>query len=174
MITLICGTNRPKNVSQKFVNLYQTLLSKRNLECNTVAMENIPKDIAFSNDIIGTASGELKSILNEKIIPATKLVVVVPEYNGSFPGILKSFIDSVEPKHYQGKIIALVGISAGRAGNLRGMEHLTGIFHYLGAEVISTKVDIASVNSLLDENGMPNDEGVVRRLNRQIDHLLKY
>ncbi len=66
MITLICGTNRPKNVSQKFVNLYQTLLSKRNLECNTVAMENIPKDIAFSNDIIGTASGELKSILNEK------------------------------------------------------------------------------------------------------------
>ena len=173
MITLICGTNRPNNQSQKFINIYKMLLKERNVACEEIYLEHLPNDLAFANDIIGTATAELKNEIEQKMIPAKKLVVIMPEYNGSFPGVLKSFIDCIEPKHFKEKIIALVGVSAGRSGNLRGMDHLTGIFHYLGAEVLATKVDIANIHTIMDENGNPNDEGVIRRMNRQIDQLLK-
>ena len=173
MITLLCGTNRPNNQSQKFINTYKYLLKERNIDCEEIYLEKMPRDLAYANDIIGTASAELRSEIESKMIPAKKLVVFVPEYNGSFPGILKSFIDCMEPKHYKEMIIALVGISSGRSGNLRGMDHLTGIFHYLGAEVLSAKLDIANLYSLLDSEGNPNDDNVIRRMNWQIDFLLK-
>ena len=70
-------------------------------------------------------------------------------------------------------VIALVGISAGRSGNIRGMDHLTGVFHYLGAEVLSSKIDIANLHSVLDIDGNLNNDDVIRRMNRQIDSLLK-
>ena len=173
MITLLCGTNRPNNQSQKFINTYKYLLKERNVDCEEIYLEKMPSDLAYANDIIGTASAELRSQIESKMIPAKKLVVFVPEYNGSFPGILKSFIDCMEPKHYKEMIIALVGISSGRSGNLRGLDHLTGIFHYLGAEVLSAKLDIANLYSLLDSEGNPNDDNVIRRMNWQIDFLLK-
>ncbi|MBL4624708.1 MAG: NAD(P)H-dependent oxidoreductase [Flavobacteriales bacterium] len=173
MITLICGTNRPNNQSQKFINTYKELLNERNVDCEELYLEHLPHDLAFANDIIGTAAIELKNEIEKKIIPAKKLVVVVPEYNGSLPGILKSFIDCIEPKYFREKLVALVGVSAGRSGNLRGMDHLTGIFNYLGAEVLATKVDIANLNTILDKNGAPTNEEVIRRMNLQIDHLLK-
>ena len=173
MITLLCGTNRPNNQSQKFINTYKYLLKERNVDCEEIYLEKMPSDLAYANDIIGTASAELRSQIESKMIPAKKLVVFVPEYNGSFPGILKSFIDCMEPKHYKEMIIALVGISSGRSGNLRGLDHLTGIFHYLGAEVLSAKLDIANLYSLLDSEGNPNDDNVLRRMNWQIDFLLK-
>ena len=173
MITLLCGTNRPNNQSQKFINTYKYLLKERNVDCEEIYLEKMPSDLAYANDIIGTASAELRSEIESKMIPAKKLVVFAPEYNGSFPGILKSFIDCMEPKHYKEMIIALVGISSGRSGNLRGLDHLTGIFHYLGAEVLSAKLDIANLYSLLDSEGNPNDDNVIRRMNWQIDFLLK-
>ena len=101
MITLLCGTNRPNNQSQKFINTYKYLLKERNVDCEEIYLEKMPSDLAYANDIIGTASAELRSEIESKMIPAKKLVVFVPEYNGSFPGILKSFIDCMEPKHYK-------------------------------------------------------------------------
>ena len=149
------------------------LLQKRNVNCEEMHLEKMPVDLAYANDIIGTAAAELRSEIELKMIPAKKLVVFVPEYNGSFPGILKSFIDCIEPKHFKEMVIALVGISAGRSGNIRGMDHLTGVFHYLGAEVLSSKIDIANLHSVLDIDGNLNNDDVIRRMNRQIDFLLK-
>lgn len=172
MITIICGTNRPNNESQKFVEVYKNLLNQRGETTSEVYLERLPQDLAFANDILSTASIELRNVVEKQMIPAQKLVVIAPEYNGSFPGILKSFIDCVQPKNYIGKTVALVGISSGRSGNLRGMDHLTGIFHYLGANVLAKKVDIARIYSVTDDNGYLTDEFTIKMLNEQIDQLL--
>jgi NAD(P)H-dependent FMN reductase len=97
-------------------------------------------------------------LLKDFILPAQKFVFIAPEYNGSFPGILKVFLDAIPPEMNRGKKSALIGVSSGRAGNLRGMDHLTGILNYLGMHVHPNKLPISSVLSLMDAEGNFRDE----------------
>ena len=46
-----------------------------------------------------------------------------------------------------------MGLASGRSGNVRGLDHLTGILHYLGSEVYSAKVYLSLVNHSLSETG---------------------
>jgi NAD(P)H-dependent FMN reductase len=45
----------------------------------------------------------------------------------------------------------LIGVSTGRAGNLRGMEHLTGMLNYLNMHVHPEKLPVSSVQDLIDD-----------------------
>ena len=50
-------------------------------------------------------------------------------------------------------VLVLVGVADGRAGNLRGMEHLTGILQYLKLHVYHNKLPISVINKVFDESG---------------------
>jgi NAD(P)H-dependent FMN reductase len=90
----------------------------------------------------------------------------VPEYNGSFPGSVKLFIDACTVREYsrnfKDKKAALVGIASGRAGNLRGMDHLTGVLNYLGMTVMPDKLPISSIFKLKNGNGEVTDEDTLK------------
>ena len=63
----------------------------------------------------------------------------------------------MHPREWAGKKACLVGVSDGRAGNLRGMEHLTGILHYLKMHVYYDKLPISVVNLVMDAEGNFNE-----------------
>lgn len=73
-----------------------------------------------------------------------------------------------------GKKVALVGVSSGRSGNIRGIDHLTNIFHYLNLEVLPYKLPISRTNELVNENREIIDEGTIKAFNHQIDKLLGF
>ena len=54
---------------------------------------------------------------------ADAIVIVVPEYNHSFPGLLKHVLDSCL-KEYIHKAVGVVGVSAGPFGGARVIQHL--------------------------------------------------
>ena len=89
------------------------------------------------------------------LLPAEKYIFISPEYNGSIPGVLKCLIDVSDVKKvWKGKKALLTGVSTGRAGNLRGMDHLTGIMHYVGTVVHPNKLPISIVDTLFNEEEM--------------------
>ncbi len=57
-------------------------------------------------------------IENEILIPTQKFIFIIPEYNGTFPGVLKAMIDNSDIIRYHKKAI-LTGVSSGRAGNFK-------------------------------------------------------
>ena len=61
-----------------------------------------------------------------------------------------------------------MGLASGRAGNVRGLDHLTGIFHYLGSEVYSKKVYLSQINQSLSEEGFIQND-----LSQRIEAQLK-
>ena len=89
------------------------------------------------------------------LLPADKFIFISPEYNGSIPGVLKCLIDVTDRKVWKGKKALLTGVSKGRAGNLRGMDHLTGIMHYVGTVVHPNKLPISIVDTLFNEDELP-------------------
>ena len=99
----------------------------------------------------------------------------MPEYNASFPGILKLMMDNSDIKKcWWFKKAALVGLSDGRAGNLRGLEHMTAILHYMKVNVLYNKLTLSRINEEINSKGelmKPETEDLI---NLQIEEFLKF
>jgi NAD(P)H-dependent FMN reductase len=173
MITIINATNRPENKTRVVVEAYAKLVHEAGLEAQIFDMAELPADFIF-NASYGKRSQAMETIIQTRLDPAAKLVVIAPEYNGSYPGVFKAFIDAIHPKHFYGKKAALVGVASGRAGNLRGMDHLTDVLHHLGVEVLSYKVPISRLDTLMQGKAELTDEDTLNALKRQIRRLASF
>lgn len=173
MITIICATHRPQNQTTRIVEKYKEILQTLGETVSLFEMSELPEDFVFSESFGNRGEG-MRSILEQKIKPATKLIIVSPEYNGSYPGVLKAFFDGIKPAIWKGKKVALVGVSSGRAGNLRGMDHLTDVLHHLRMEVFSFKVPISKLDMLLSETGELMDEETLHVLQKQATEFLQF
>lgn len=157
MITIIAGTNRPESRSALVADNYAQNLTSKNIEHKVLKLKDLPESFLhedmYKND---GPSEEMIGIQEEYILPVEKMIVVVPEYNGGLPGIFKLFIDAMCARKYKenfsGKKIALIGVSAGRAGNLRGLESLTGIFNYLGATILPNKIPLSGIENFIEKD----------------------
>ncbi|MEN0006610.1 MAG: NAD(P)H-dependent oxidoreductase [Bacteroidota bacterium] len=180
MITVISGTNRKGSecihFAKKCVELLQSLTDE---EIKLLALEDIPHDW-FHADMYakGKQSASLQALQDEYMIPANKFVYVISEYNGGFPGAVKIFLDGCSVRAYsetfKGKKAALVGVASGRAGNLRGMDHLTGVLHHVGTIVMPNKLPISSIGKLTDDTGAITDESTVDTMKKQMEQLLAF
>ncbi len=173
MITVISATNRPNNKSIKLSRIYEALLHEQGEEVTLFSLQELPENFLVS-EMYGERSPDFDALLKKILVPSDKLVFVVPEYNGSIAGVLKVFLDAVHPSYFHGKKAALAGISSGFNGNLRGLEHLTGILHYLQVEVLSCKVKISFVEKNMSEDGELVNEKMVTDLRTQIDRFLTF
>ncbi|MBX2921263.1 MAG: NAD(P)H-dependent oxidoreductase [Chitinophagaceae bacterium] len=164
--TVISGTNRPGSNTIRVAKLYYRLLLEKGMDARFVSLEGM--DVNSRNDA-------LRQLENEILIPTKKFIFVTPEYNGSFPGVLKAMMDHTDiEKVWWGKKALLTGISTGRAGNLRGMEHLTGVLHYLKMNVHHNKLPISVVNKLLTVDSTIEDAATLKVINEQLDEFIKF
>ncbi len=180
MITVISGTNRKDSECLTFAKTYAGILeAKSNVPIRLLALEEIAHDW-FHPDMYDTASQTLSLIKlqDEFILPAEKFVFIMPEYNGSIPGSLKLFIDACSIRKYkenfQGKKAALVGVASGRAGNLRGMDHLSGVLNHMGTIILPNMLPISSIKALLDQNSKVVDQPTLIAMEKQADQLLSF
>lgn len=166
MYTIISGTNRQGSNTIKVAKQYLRILTSKGVKPNFISLEDV--------DVSSRNSGILE--LEETIlIPTRKFIFISPEYNGSIPGVLKSLIDVSNIKNvWWGKKALLTGISTGRAGNLRGMEHLTGILHYVKVTVHPNKLPISIVDKLLDGEEAINDPETIKAINTQLDEFIEF
>lgn len=130
MITIISGTNRPGSTTRLIAGYYSELLTELGHENRLYSLEDLPREFAFT-DLYGKRSAAFQEQLDTYIIPAERFVAILPEYNGTFPGIFKLMFDGIAPSILRGKKIGMVGVANGRGGNLRGLDQLTAAMHYL-------------------------------------------
>lgn len=166
MYTIISGTNRPGSNTIKIANQYKELLAAKGIEAEMVSLENL--DVSTRND-------DIRALENRLLADTEKFIFISPEYNGSIPGVLKSLIDSTDiTRVWAGKKALLTGVSTGRAGNLRGMEHLTGILHYVKMMVHHNKLPISVVNVLLNLDGSIKDEPTLAAIDQQLNEFIEF
>ncbi len=173
MITLIAGTNRKNSNTRIITEAYSSLLKSMGKDHQCIFLEDLPHDYVFRNDVLGDPDPEFSRVVAEKIVPASKLIFIAPEYNGGFPGALKAFLDGIWPKNLEHKKAALVGVASGRAGNLRGLDHMTNVLHYLKVHVFYKKVPISGVDKLINE-GTLKDEYTISVLQDQLQEFINY
>ena len=175
MITLICATNRPGSNSSKVARFYQQRLEAAGVDHHYFSLEDFPQDLLNNDMYKYNTHADLVRIQDEVLKPATKFIFVMPEYNGSFPGVLKAFIDSSDiAACWHNKKACMVGVAAGRAGNLRGMEHFTNILGHIKIDVLHLKIPISGVGGVLDEDGNISVPEIVSLIDEQIGLLQNF
>ncbi len=172
MLTIISATNRNDNQTEIFAKHCKESLRSSNEEIAFFSLNDLPNELPLES-VYEQETSIFASIAEKYIIPADKFLFVIPEYNGSFPGILKLFIDGIAPKHLSGKKACLIGVSAGHAGNLRGMDHFADVLNYLNVVVMPKKLSIARIGALIAESKLM-DERTLASLDKQAAQFLEF
>ncbi len=158
MITIVVGTNRQNSNSRIIADYYQTILASKGAESQVIDLVDLPDDFVANALYENNGKNEVFNRVREQVQSADKLVFVVPEYNGSFPGILKTFIDGLKyPEGLRDKKSALIGVSSGVQGGVFAMSHLTDIFNYLGMHVLALKPKLAGIERNMADGKVTND-----------------
>ena len=108
-----------------------------------------------------------------KIDAADAIVIVSPEYNGGYPGVLKNALDYLRPE-YRRKPFGIVTVSAGAMGGATCLAQLRLVALSLGGFPIPSSMPVTRVGDSFDESGNALDPGYEKRAGRFIGELLWY
>jgi len=165
-VLIISGTNRPGSNTRLVAKLVEAHYKNQNLPSDFFDLVDLPCEV-FEPTAYAVKPASIVAI-QQRILDAAGLHVVTPEYNGSFPGILKYFIDLLKfPESFDRKPVAFVGVAAGMFAALRPVEQLQMIFSYRNAHIYPDRVFIATVKEKLSPQGRLIDASLDQRLARQ-------
>jgi len=174
MIKIVSGTNRNDSVSKSVAHQYHEILMEKGSPCDVLDLNLLPQDFIMSALYENEGKNQEFNLFRDQIIAADKFVFIVPEYNGSFPGVLKAFIDGLPYKQvFNDKKCALVGISTGTQGAGLALSHLTDIFNYMGMHVLAYKVKLARIKGIMTENKI-SDKQQLDKITRQAQMLIDF
>jgi NAD(P)H-dependent FMN reductase len=108
---------------------------------------------------------------SRKMAEADGLVLVVPEYNHGYPGLLKHALDT-NLKEYIHKAAGLVGVSVGPWGGIRVIEHMLPVLREMGFTTIFYDIAVRNVSKTFDDEGNLLDDSLLRASKRFFDELI--
>ena len=164
---VILGTSRQGRLSEHAAAFVLDHVSKRpDIRTELIDIRNL----RFSIDDAGEAIKDSKfsATMNE----ADALIFVVPEYNHSFPGLLKHVLDT-NLKEYIHKAAGVCGVSAGPFGGARMIQSLLPILRELGMVTIFWDVYFGNAGKLFDPaTGKITDPAYTGRVKKFLDELV--
>jgi NAD(P)H-dependent FMN reductase len=162
VIEIISGTNRPGSQTRKVAGLLERLYKEAGeSEVRILDLAELPAGVFEATSYASRPAGF--EPFADRVLAADGLHVVTPEYNGSFPGALKYFIDLLKfPESFEHRCVAYTGVAAGVWGGFRAVEQLQMVFSYRNAYNLPERVWIPGImkkwspdgNSLTDEMAM--------------------
>jgi NAD(P)H-dependent FMN reductase len=108
---------------------------------------------------------------SSKMDRADALVLVSPEYNHGYSGLLKHVLDSCL-KEYIHKAVGIAGVSAGSFGGARGIQDLLPVLRELGLVTIFWDVNFANVHQAFGSDGTLRDQAMLPRIDLFLKELI--
>src|SRR5690349_11309704 len=166
-IPVILGTTRQGRASEPVARFVFEELSKRaGVETELIDI----RDIKLPTDDAGEAIKDPK--FSEQCLRADGLVIVTPEYNQGYPGMLKHVLDT-NLKEYIHKAVGICGVSAGGFGGTRVVQSLLPVMRELGLVTIFWDANFSGAQGLFDEAGNIKDRAThEKRLDKFLGELI--
>src|SRR5437660_1496402 len=165
-IPVILGTTRQGRMSLHVSCLITQEVARQN------GIETELIDIATVSLPTGDAGEAIKdSGFSSKMDRADGLVIVAPEYNHGYSGLLKHVLDSCL-KEYIHKAVGIVGVSAGPFGGSRVVENLLPVMRELGLVTIFWDVNFSAVQNCFNPGGELLDSAYLRRVDKFLKELI--
>ncbi|MFQ5662654.1 MAG: NADPH-dependent FMN reductase [Terriglobia bacterium] len=165
-IPVILGTTRRGRMSGHAAKLLAAQIAPRpGVESELIDIARLPLPTDDAGEAIKDAQ------FSETMNRADALVIVSPEYNHGYPGLLKHVLDSCL-KEYIHKAVGIVGVSAGPFGGTRSIQNLLPVMRELGLVNIFWDVNFSDIHKVFDDSGALRDEAYRRRIDKFLNELI--
>src|SRR5437660_2759277 len=165
-IPLILGTARQERQSEHVARfVFEQTKKRAGVETELIDVRILPMRL-------DDAGEQMKDpAFSSTIERCDGLILITPEYNHGYPGLLKHALD-MNLKEYIHKAVGICGVSAGPFGGARAIENLLPVMRELGLVAIFEDVNFGGVGTLFDEPGNLLDNKFVGRVNNFLDELI--
>jgi NAD(P)H-dependent FMN reductase len=165
-IPVILGTVRKGRASENVARFILGEVAKRaGVESELIDI----RELNLATDDEGESIKDAR--FSEKMNRADALVIVVPEYNHGYPGLLKHALDT-NLKEYIHKAVGLCGVSAGGFGGTRVVQSLLPVLRELGLVTIFWDMNFSAAHKLFGETGEILDQSYVKRADQFLKELI--
>jgi len=165
-IPLILGTTRKGRASENVARFVFGEIQKHDgVETEFIDL----RDLKFPTDDAGESIKDPQ--FSAAMERADGLILVVPEYNHGYPGLLKHALDT-NLKEYIHKAVGICGVSAGGFGGTRMIENLLPVLRELGLVTIFWDGNFSAAQKLFDQNGTLLDTAYVKRIDQFLKELI--
>ena len=165
-IPVILGTVRKGRMSAHAARVVADEIGKRaGVETELIDIATLPLPTNDAGQAIKDAG------YSEKMNRADAIVVVSPEYNHGYSGLLKHVLDSCL-KEYIHKAVGIVGVSAGPWGGTRSIQNLLPVMRELGLVTIFWDVNFSNVHKVFGEDGTLKDSAYIPRIDKFLKELM--
>lgn len=165
-IPVILGTSRKGRMTAPAARfMVRQIEARQNIATELIDISELPMPIDDAGEEIKDKE------FSEKMARADALVIVTPEYNHSFPGLLKHVLDSCL-KEYIHKAAGIVGVSAGPFGGVRAIQDFLPVIRELGLVNIFWDVNFGNIANVFDASGKLLDDAFVKRADKFLDELI--
>jgi NAD(P)H-dependent FMN reductase len=165
-IPVILGTTRKGRASENVARFVHAELSKRD------GVETLLVDIRDMELPTDDAGEAIKNPdFSATVSRADGLLIVTPEYNHGYPGMLKHLLDT-NLKEYIHKAVGVCGVSAGGFGGTRVIENLLPVLRELGLVAIFWDGNFSGAQKLFDNDGNLLDQSYVKRIDKFLKELI--
>lgn len=166
-IPVILGTVRQGRMSESVAKFILEQVMK--YEAVNTELIDI-RDIPITTQDAGTNAKD--PVFSAKMKQADALIIVTPEYNHGYPGMLKHVLDTNYEEYFH-KAVGFCAVSAGVFGGCRVIEALLPVVKAYGMCPIQADLNFSEVNKLFDTSGKLLDEAVyIRRFERFMTELM--
>ena len=163
-IVILSSSVRRERKSHR-VALYFLHYLKENKLATSEILDLKEYDFPIFEDTIKTLQNPSKKVVefSKKIKEADGIIIVTPEYNGSFPASLKNAIDLLYDE-WSHKPISISTVSSGIFGGTQALVSLQFILWKIGAQVVTNMFPVPNVAESFDATGKAVDKAAMDRL----------
>lgn len=171
-IVVVCGTNRDGARSRLLATEVAESYRQRGQDVGLLDMNELPQSV-LDPHAYQEKSPEVQAIV-DRFLKSDGVVFVIPEYNGSYPGVLKLFVDMLPfPEGFDQRPCAFIGLAAGQFKGLRAVEHFQQVAGYRNAHLFPRRLFIGDSYKQFVDGKLADDE-LSRRLYEQADQFLEF
>ncbi len=164
-IPVILGTPRQERMSEYVAKLVVEVVKRHEVETELIDIRNIPLSTMDEGESIKNPG------FSATVMRADALIIVVPEYNHGYPGMLKHLLDT-NLKEYIHKAVGICGVSAGGFGGTRVIQNLLPVMRELGLVTIFWDVNFSNVHQLFDASGTLLEQSYIQRIDKFLKELV--
>jgi NAD(P)H-dependent FMN reductase len=165
-LPVILGTPRQGRKSEHAARLvFERTSARAGVETELIDVRHIPLRL----DDAGEQMKDPK--FSATVQRCDGLILVVPEYNHGYPGMLKHALDT-NLEEYIHKAVGVCGVSAGPFGGARMIENLLPVLRELGLVTIFNDVNFSVVGKIFDDTGKLLDEKFIGRIDKFLNELI--
>ena len=176
-IIVIPGSSRNGSFNARLAKVIANQLNASSAEATAISLADYPMPILNQDDEAKSGAPENAKKLASLIGDHQGVVLVNPEYNGSFSGLMKNTLDwlsrDVGVKVFQNRAFALAACSPGMLGGIRVLSHARDNLVSVGADTITPQLAVGSANNAFNDDDTLANERASSLLQNLCDTLIE-